>query len=196
MGRGRGQLNEREERVDERSSVRDACELGKAEALGETLKEQGARRGKKRTSMRCMNGRDEGASACCSVSDDCHRLNATTVAAEVCLKLAADRNLLLHDVAEQGDTHICFCEIGIKAEEDDVGTWFARNESFLAICPVSATPLVVTFNRIVLGVALAVGRVVCAVVIAVIIALGCIVTLQQASSEHSLYSCCVCVHRY
>lgn len=41
MGRGRRHLDEREEGVDKRACVRYACELGKAEALGETLKEQG-----------------------------------------------------------------------------------------------------------------------------------------------------------
>ena len=40
MGRGWRHLNEREEGVDKRACVRYACELGKAEALGETLKEQ------------------------------------------------------------------------------------------------------------------------------------------------------------
>ena len=34
---GRRDVDEREERVDEGSSVFDACELGKAEALGGTL---------------------------------------------------------------------------------------------------------------------------------------------------------------
>ncbi len=37
MGSWRWDLYEREERVDEGSSVFDACELGKAEALGGTL---------------------------------------------------------------------------------------------------------------------------------------------------------------
>lgn len=143
-----------------------------------------------------MNGRDEGASACCSVSDDGHRLNATTVAAEVCLKLVAGHERAARSVAEQGGAHVCFCEIWIETKEYDVGTWFARYKSLLAIRPTSAGPLIVAFGSVVLSVTLAVGRVVCAFVVAMIITLSGIVSLQQALLGRSQRIRCLYVRHY
>ena len=143
-----------------------------------------------------MNGRDEGASACCSVSDDGHRLNATTVAAEVCLKLVADHERAPRSVAEQGRTHVCFREIWIETKEYNVGTWFARYKSLLAIRPTSAAPLIVAFSSVVLSVTLAAGRVVCAFVVAMVITLSGVVALQQALSVRSQHIRCLYVRHY
>lgn len=89
MRGGRGDLDERKERIDESTGVLDARKLGKPETLRYTLKRRdNHQQGKRSTSMHCRNGRkDEGASACGSVSDNGDRFNIALAASEIRLKL-------------------------------------------------------------------------------------------------------------
>ena len=127
--------------------------------------------------MHCMNGRDEGASACCSISNDGHCFDATTVAAEIRLKLMASGGgeKAPRNVEVQIGTHVCFREVWVEAKENDVWTWLAGYESFLAIRPACAAPLVVPFGSIVLNVTLAMVS----VVVAVFVALAGIISLNH-----------------
>ncbi len=85
--------------------------------------------------------KEDGASACRSVSYDGDRLNAAAVAREVCLHLGEHRTQReagggrATDCGEVRDdgTYVGLCEVGVEPKKDDVRTGFAWDESLLVV---------------------------------------------------------------